>query len=78
MNQEQFCVLLPYISADLVAMIAREKQIPEEQAMRILYDSQLYAALEDEMTKIWHYSTPMLYTLLTQEEQTGIIDYPDV
>ena len=31
-----------------------------------------------EETKVWQYSTQMLYTLLEQEERTGTIQFPDV
>ncbi len=34
--------------------------------------------MEQEDTKVWHYSTQMLYSLLEQEEQTGNIVFPDV
>lgn len=78
MSQEQFAAILPYISADLINMICNKKEITEEEAIIKLYTSQLYAALEQEDTKLWHYSTEMLYWLLVQEEQTGAICYPDV
>ena len=78
MNQEQFTAIMPYISANLVAMIAKEKNLSEEEAVKKLYSSKLYALLEDEETKVWHYSTKMLYSLLEQEEQTGDIVFPDV
>ena len=78
MGQEQFIAIMPYISADLVGMIAKKKNISEEEAIAKLYASKLYAALEQEDTKIWQYSTDMLYSLLEQEEQTGSIVFPDV
>lgn len=78
MSQEQFTAILPYISADLINMICNKKEITEEEAIIKLYTSQLYAALEQEDTKLWHYSTEMLYSLLEEEEQTGTIRYPDV
>jgi len=78
MSQEQFTAILPYISADLIYMICNKKKIAEQEAIFKLYTSQLYAALEQENTKLWHYSTEMLYSLLEQEEQTGAIRYPDV
>ena len=78
MSQEQFTAILPYISADLVSMIVRKKSISEEDAILKLYTSKLYVALEQEDTKLWQYSTQMLYSLLEQEEQTGSIRYPDV
>ena len=78
MEQEQFAAMMPYISADLVAMIANKQNITSEEAITKLYASKLYEALEIEETKIWQYSTQMLYSLLEQEEKTGTIQFPDV
>lgn len=78
MSQEQFAAMMPYISADLVATIAKKQNISHEEAIKKLYASKLYAALEKEETKVWQYSTQMLYSLLEQEEQTGTICFPDV
>jgi len=78
MNDKQFQAIFPYISSDLIACISLKKQITEQEAMRKLYASNLYALLEREDTKLWQYSTAMLYSLLEQEEQTGQIDFPDV
>ena len=78
MGREQFLAVMPYISADLIGMIAKKKQVTEDEAIAMLYASKLYAALEQEETKVWQYSTEMLYSLFEQEEQTGSICYPDV
>ncbi len=78
MGQEQFAALMPYISADLVGMIAKNKNISENDAITKLYNSNLYAILEQEDTKVWQYSTDMLYLLFEQEEKTGKIEFPDV
>ena len=78
MGQEQFVALMPYISADLVAMIAAKQNINGEEAIKKLYSSKLYEILEDEETKVWQYSTDMLYSLFVQEETTGKIEFPDV
>ena len=67
MSQEQFQAIMPIICADLVATICRERKVSEQDAIRLLYASRLYAALEDEQTKLWQYSTPMLCTLLNQQ-----------
>ena len=37
-----------------------------------------YASLEQEDTKVWQYSTDMLYLFFKQEEKTGKIEFPDV
>ena len=78
MSKKEFTAIMPYISADLVGLIARKNNISEEDAVLKLYNSKLYSALEDESTKVWHYSTDMLYSLFEQEEQTGNIAFPDV
>jgi hypothetical protein len=50
----------------------------EDAAIERLYSSALYSALEQESTKVWHYSVPMLYELLRQEEESGQLVFPDV
>ena len=78
MGQEQFVAMMPYISTDLVSLIAEKQKISEEDAIKKLYSSKLYAALEQEETKLWQYSTLMLYSLFEQEETNGDIRFPDV
>lgn len=78
MSQEQFHAIMPVISADIVSMIAAKRNIPETEAIQLLYASQLYADLEQEDTKVWQYSTSMLYSLLEQEWSSGTVRYPDV
>ena len=78
MGQEQFNAIMPVISADIVKMIAEKRSVSEKEAIKLLYASKLYAALEKEETKVWQYSTPMLYSLLEQEWNSGTIRYPDV
>ena len=78
MGHEQFVAIMPYISADLVNMIVQKQNITEEDALNKLYSSRLYGLLEKEETKVWQYSTDMLYSLFVKEEQTGSLVFPDV
>ena len=78
MTQEQFSAIMPVISADIVKMISEKRNVCEKEAIKLLYASELYADLEIEETKVWQYSTPMLYSLLEQEWEDGRILYPDV
>lgn len=78
MEREQFIAIMPYIISSLVGMIAEKKCISENEAIIRLYESKLYSALEREETKVWHYSTEMLYSLFENEEKTGSVSYPDV
>lgn len=75
MKQEQFVAIMPYISTDLVSMISEKQNISEETAIKKLYSSKLYASLEKEETKVWQYSTQMLYSLFEQEEKTVIYNF---
>ncbi len=78
MEQEKFNAIMPVISADLIDRIVQRANISEEEAVKRLYASKLYAALEQEDMKVWQYSTQMLYSLFEQEQKTGSIQFPDV
>ena len=67
MGQEQFSAIMPIISADIVAMITAQRGVSECEAIKMLYASKLYETLEKEETKLWQYSTPMIYSLLEPE-----------
>ena len=78
MGHDQFIAIMPYIIADLAGMIAKKQNLSETEAITTLYDSKLYSLLEAEDTKLWQYSTDMLYSLFVQEQKTGTIVFPDV
>jgi hypothetical protein len=73
MESKMFEMVLQTVSAALVEKIALE----EDQAMEGLYTSKLYAELENENTKVWHYSVPLLYELWQQETATGELILPE-
>lgn len=77
-RQEDFNALMPVIVSDLALMILNRQGLTEAETIRILYSSKLYSLLEDEETKLWHYSTDMLYSLFVQEQTSGEINFPDV
>lgn len=78
MGQEQFVLMMSNISASLIAKIAQKQNISDQEALEKLYSSNLYSLLEQEDTKLWQYSTDMLYNLFEQEQQTGELKFPDV
>lgn len=78
MEQKTFSLLLPKICTDLTYMIMEKENLSQTDAIIKLYNSKLYALLEQEETKLWYYSTPMLYSLLEQESISGNIRFPDV
>ena len=78
MRQEQFVLMMSNISASLIAKIAQKQNISDQEALEKLYSSNLYSLLEQEDTKVWQYSTDMLYNLFEQEQQTRRLSFPDV
>jgi hypothetical protein len=77
MESDQFDALLPVIVAALAVKIVERQQLTEENAIARLYASQIYAALENEKTKVWHYSVEKLYTLFEGEQNTGKLELPE-
>ena len=78
MNKEQFNSVLSIFIADLIKKIIEEEAITEEEAIDFLYTSKLYKLLEDEKTKVWQYSTPLLYNLLKNEKEQGDLILPQI
>ena len=77
MENNQFELVLQTISTGLVAMIITKIGLDEDTAMEKLYSSALYSALEEEETKVWHYSVPKLYELWDNEIKTGRLTLPE-
>ena len=77
MEKNDFELVLQTISAGLVEKIMSDAEMNEDAAMEKLYSSALYAALEKEETKVWHYSVSLLYELFKQEIATGRLTLPE-
>jgi len=65
------------ITPGIVNLLMENRHIDLETATSLLYNSDLYKALEDEKTKVWRLSYPILYDLLEEELSTGKITYPE-
>ena len=74
MERDKFAAILPVIISGLVKRIVEDKAVAEDEAIRSLYDSQLYAALEDELTKVWTWSVPRLFRIYQEEIETGVLN----
>ena len=78
MNKEQFNSVFSIIVSDLIKTIIKEEKLSEEEAIEYLYSSKVYKLLENEKTKVWQYSTPLLYNLLKNEKKQGVFSLPEV
>jgi len=77
MDKAKFEALLPFIVSALLKKIIEHKKISQEEAFSCLYNSRLYNALDNEKTKVWHYSAEKLYQLFEDEIASGKLELPE-
>jgi len=77
MERNKFAALIPLLIGGLTNKIIETTGVSEDEALEKLYNSELYAAIENEETKVWTYSVPMLYDLYHTEITTGKLELPD-
>lgn len=78
MGEEKFSALLGVaIVPQVVAIIAREEKLSDVAAINAFYQSETFALLEKEETKVWHYSPLSLYQIWKTEQETGKIELPE-
>ena len=71
MNENQFATILPVVISGLIRKIMEEMQLSDDEAFEKLYESKLYADLEQEQTKLWTYSVPKLFDLYQNEVENS-------
>ena len=69
--------VIAMITPGILNLIMEHRGLELEEAADLLYNSQLYKALEDEKTKVWRLGYPLLYDLLEEELTTGKITFPE-
>ena len=77
MDPNKFAVVLPVIVGGLVCKIMEEEKISDNEAFVNLYNSELYATLEQENTKVWTMSVPRLYEIYRKSKEAGFLELPD-
>jgi len=75
--EKDISAIVAVITPGILQLLQQKRGLPLEQASELLYNSKLYAALEDEMTKAWRLGYPELYDLLEEELATGRITWPE-
>ena len=77
MENDKFAAILPVVIGGLASKIIEETHVSDDEAFEMLYNSELYAALETEETKVWTYSVPKLFELYQNEIETGKLELSD-
>ncbi|GHV15707.1 hypothetical protein AGMMS49938_14720 [Fibrobacterales bacterium] len=77
MNSEKLSALLAIIIPPVIQHIVESKGVDAKTASEIVYNSELYAMLENEESKLWHLSPETLCILLDKELKQEPINYPE-
>lgn len=77
MEQRKFKAMLILIVPQVTGLIAENYGLDEVTAAREFYDSKVYALLEQEETKLWHFSPLTLFNMFDEERKTDTITFPE-
>ena len=77
MDKKKFEAMLVLIVPMVIGMIAECYGIDEITASKKFYDSKVYSLLEQEDTKLWHFSHLTLFHMYDEEVRTGNVIFPE-
>ena len=77
MDKKKFESLLILIIPEVVKLIIEKYSYDEIKASEIFYNSKVYAKLEQEETKLWHFSPLTLFNMFDEEMKLGKIVFPE-
>lgn len=77
MNNEKFSAIMGLIVPEIIRLITENYPYDEVTATRKFYRSQVYASLEQEETKLWHFSPLALYSMFDEEQKNGSFIFPE-
>ncbi len=77
MEQKKFEAVLKLLIPQIIHLIAENGRIDEVTASRDFYNSKVYELLENEETKLWHFSPLTLFNMYDDEIKTGVLNFPE-
>jgi hypothetical protein len=77
MNKNAFVALLPLKVQSIIRLLIEQKHWSFRKALHYVYSSEIYHLLEQEETKVWHFSPHMLVDLMEREKRNGYVELPD-
>lgn len=77
MDPAKFECVLPNLAAETVKLIMERYGWDENTAISRFMGSEVYDRLQDESTKVWHFS-PYGLSDLFEEERNGRLEWPEV
>lgn len=77
MEQKKFEAVLKLLIPQVIHLIVENGKIDEVTASRDFYNSKVYELLENESTKLWHFSPLTLFNMYDDEIKTGVLNFPE-
>lgn len=77
MGEEKFGAVMGILVPQVIRLITENYPYDEMTAANEFYESDLYALLEQEDTKIWHFSPLTLFNMFDEEKKTGSFEIPE-
>ena len=69
--------VLTLLVPQVIECIMDECGYGEDEATELFLGSQVYAALEDRETGVWHFSPKTLSMMFAEEQATGAVTFPE-
>ena len=78
MSDKKFSAVMGILVPEIVHLIVENyPEHSETTAMNELSTSKVYSILEDESTKLWHFSPLTLFNMFDEEKRTGRFEWPE-
>ena len=77
MADKKFEAILTLLVPQVINLICENYPLDEMTASREFYESKVYSLLEQEDTKLWHFSPLTLFNMFDEEKRTGNFQMPE-
>lgn len=77
MDKSKFEAIMTIIVPQIIHLITENYPCGEIGAAKEFYASQVYSLLEQEDTKLWHFSALTIFNMFDEEKQTGSFTIPE-
>lgn len=77
MGAEKFGAVMGVLVPQIIRLITENYSYDEVTASNEFYNSRVYALLEQEDTKLWHFSPLTLFNMFDEEKKTGSFELPE-
>lgn len=77
MEKVKFQAMLILIVPKVVHLIAEKYNLDELVATDMFYSSKVYEKLEQEDTKVWHFSPITIFNMFCEDYENGEFNFPE-